>query len=243
MPASYSGRQRVASMSSMRSKKRPPAARAASWAQRAEKAWPRCSRPVGEGAKRVTKRAATPTALVVQPPSEHPHVLEDAAEEGFLSAQRFLEGGELLKTADLGQPVGGAPGGDGGQLETDRVGGVGAGGDQGVARAAVGGILALVQVFGQRLLVARALIHHAVEGRMLAGEADIGHAQRSHRRARGGGVLARGLHRFVQNAPAFVGDGVQQFALVLEVVVGRGRAYARLSRHRPQRERRWPLGL
>ncbi len=57
MAASYSGRTRVASMSSIRRMNRPPSARAAAWAVRAEKAWPLCSRPVGEGAKRVVKAA------------------------------------------------------------------------------------------------------------------------------------------------------------------------------------------
>src|SRR3546814_11684871 len=54
MPSVNSGRQRPASMSSMRSRKWPPAARAALRANRADQACPRCSRPVGLGAKRVT---------------------------------------------------------------------------------------------------------------------------------------------------------------------------------------------
>src|SRR3546814_10550787 len=54
----YSGRQRPASMSSMRSRKWPPAARAALRANRADQACPRCSRPVGLGAKREIGRAS-----------------------------------------------------------------------------------------------------------------------------------------------------------------------------------------
>jgi len=53
MPFSNSGRQRVKSISSMRRMKRPPAAFDASNAVSAENAWPLCSRPVGDGAKRV----------------------------------------------------------------------------------------------------------------------------------------------------------------------------------------------
>src|SRR5262249_35660254 len=45
-------RQRVASMSSMRSRKRPPRARARSKLSSAENAWPRCRKPFGLGAKR-----------------------------------------------------------------------------------------------------------------------------------------------------------------------------------------------
>ena len=47
----------MASMSSMRRRKLPPAARASSAPVRAEKAWPRCSGPVGDGAKRVRSSA------------------------------------------------------------------------------------------------------------------------------------------------------------------------------------------
>src|SRR5579885_1639557 len=54
MAALNSGRQRVASMSSIRTRKRPIAAFALSCATIAAKAWPRCSNPVGLGAKRVT---------------------------------------------------------------------------------------------------------------------------------------------------------------------------------------------
>src|SRR5438105_15505148 len=41
-------------MSSMRSRKRPPASRAARHPSQAERAWPRCRYPVGLGANRVT---------------------------------------------------------------------------------------------------------------------------------------------------------------------------------------------
>ena len=44
------------SRSSIRSRNFPPLARAWAWPSAAEKAWPRCSRPDGEGAKRVTFR-------------------------------------------------------------------------------------------------------------------------------------------------------------------------------------------
>ena len=54
MAASNSGRQRPLSISSMRRRKRPPLSRAARQPRRAERTWPRCSRPVGLGAKRVT---------------------------------------------------------------------------------------------------------------------------------------------------------------------------------------------
>ena len=51
---SNSRRQRVKSISSIRSRKRPPFLLAASNANNAEYACPRCSNPVGLGAKRVT---------------------------------------------------------------------------------------------------------------------------------------------------------------------------------------------
>ncbi len=51
MPASNSGVQRVVSMSSSRSSKRPPVASASCWFSSAEQAWPRCSRPLGLGAR------------------------------------------------------------------------------------------------------------------------------------------------------------------------------------------------
>ena len=50
--ASNSDRDRWASISSMRSSRRPPSSRAMSWLSRAEKAWPRCKYPFGLGAKR-----------------------------------------------------------------------------------------------------------------------------------------------------------------------------------------------
>ena len=55
--ATCSGRLRVASISSIRSRNRPPPRRARSCARIAETACPRCSRPVGLGAKRVTTAA------------------------------------------------------------------------------------------------------------------------------------------------------------------------------------------
>src|SRR5690606_4202558 len=61
-----SGRERAPSMSSTRSTKRPPRARARSCATIAEKAWPRCNGPFGLGAKRVTTiapRAFPPARL------------------------------------------------------------------------------------------------------------------------------------------------------------------------------------
>src|SRR5690606_37684696 len=54
MPSTRSGRQRVVSISSMRRRKRPPCCAANRAFSSAEYAWPRCSRPVGDGAKRVT---------------------------------------------------------------------------------------------------------------------------------------------------------------------------------------------
>ncbi len=56
MPSTNSGRQRPGSRSSIRSRNLPPLARAWAWPSTAEKAWPRCSRPEGDGAKRVTFR-------------------------------------------------------------------------------------------------------------------------------------------------------------------------------------------
>ena len=72
--ASNSGRQRVASMSSMRSRKVPPAPRARSQAVSAEKAWPRCRRPgrrrreAGAQACRraVSRRGAARAALLAR---------------------------------------------------------------------------------------------------------------------------------------------------------------------------------
>ncbi len=58
MPASFSGVQRVRSVFSMRSRKRPATSRASSAFRIADKAWPRCSRPVGLGAKRKVGRLA-----------------------------------------------------------------------------------------------------------------------------------------------------------------------------------------
>ena len=58
------GRERPVSMSSMRSRKRPPAARAASQPTSAESACPRCSSPFGLGAKRKTGRGALGMASV-----------------------------------------------------------------------------------------------------------------------------------------------------------------------------------
>src|SRR3569623_2373663 len=69
-------------MSSKRRMKRPPSALAASKAVRAEKAWPLCSRPVGEGAKRVVKAAVViaahhnPTALRHAGVAESVHWIE-----------------------------------------------------------------------------------------------------------------------------------------------------------------------
>src|SRR6185369_6785822 len=91
--ASYSGRQRVRSMSSMRRRKRPPTSRAARCAVRAEKAWPRCRRPVGEGAKRVTN---TRLGLALVMPGRQAHVVEDRAEEGDLAAEFVLQMLELF---------------------------------------------------------------------------------------------------------------------------------------------------
>lgn len=54
MPVRYSGRERVVSMSSWRRRNLPPLCRAKSCATFAARAWPRWSRPVGLGAKRVT---------------------------------------------------------------------------------------------------------------------------------------------------------------------------------------------
>ena len=54
----HSGRQRVESISSILSSQRPPPARASRAPSTADKAWPRCSNPLGEGAKRVTGCAA-----------------------------------------------------------------------------------------------------------------------------------------------------------------------------------------
>src|SRR3989344_525032 len=115
MPVSNCGRQRVASMSSMRRMKRPPAARAASKAVRAEKAWPRCRSPVGEGAKRVMNtRQALAGAVLGR---EQAHVAQDRVEEGALAAKLFLQVLELLEAGHLGQAMGAAPGRDGGQLQ------------------------------------------------------------------------------------------------------------------------------
>src|SRR5436190_16605315 len=94
--ASYSGRQRVRSMSSMRRMQRPPASRAASQAVRAENAWPRCSQPVGEGAKRVTK-GATRRGLTPAVRRRQTHVLEDGPQEGDFPAQSLLQVLELLE--------------------------------------------------------------------------------------------------------------------------------------------------
>src|SRR6185437_4617896 len=98
MPCSYCGRQRLRSMSSRRSRKRPFASRAARSAVSAENAWPRCSQPVGEGAKRVTN---TPPDLGPADVREQAHMGEDGAQEGELAAQSFLEGLELAETRHL----------------------------------------------------------------------------------------------------------------------------------------------
>lgn len=59
MPRSYAGRQRPRSWSSIRSRTRPPKARAMPHTHTALTAWPRCSQPVGAGAKRVVKPGAS----------------------------------------------------------------------------------------------------------------------------------------------------------------------------------------
>ena len=61
--AAYSARQRVWSMSSRRSRKRPPASRAARQPSSAERTWPRCRYPVGLGANRVTTLSALDASL------------------------------------------------------------------------------------------------------------------------------------------------------------------------------------
>ncbi len=56
--AAYSSRLRVRSMSSSRSRNRPPASRAARQPSSADRTCPRCRYPVGLGANRVTTRSA-----------------------------------------------------------------------------------------------------------------------------------------------------------------------------------------
>jgi hypothetical protein len=54
MPATNRSRERPTSMSSMRTRNLPPQARARAKPISAESAWPRCSSPLGLGAKRNT---------------------------------------------------------------------------------------------------------------------------------------------------------------------------------------------
>src|SRR6185437_17112485 len=110
-------------MSSMRSRKRPPASRAAWKAVRAENAWPPCRSPVGEGAKRVTNRvlALAPGGLAAARSRRQTHVFEDGAQELLLAAAGRLQRGELLEPGHLGHAVGRAPGRDRAQLQIQLV--------------------------------------------------------------------------------------------------------------------------
>jgi len=114
--------------------------------------------------------------------------------------------------------------------------------DQGVAHHAVGAVVLVVDVLGKGLLVADGVVHHAVEGRIVAREADVGDPEGGELGPAFGLALGLG-HLSAESLPALVGDGVQQFGLVLEVMIGRGRADAGLPRHGPQRQRAGSLGL
>src|SRR3546814_2634195 len=62
MPAAYSSVDRAASVSSIRSKNRPPFFRAQSQLWTAVRMLPTCSLPVGDGAKRVVTRSEEHTS-------------------------------------------------------------------------------------------------------------------------------------------------------------------------------------
>lgn len=58
---------------------------------------------------------------------------KDGAQEARLAAHGAVQAPELLEARHLGEPMSGAPGGDGGELQIDGGGRIGAGLDQGVA--------------------------------------------------------------------------------------------------------------
>src|SRR5215469_4721969 len=87
MAASNSGRQRVASMSSMRNSKWPWAARAMSKFNNAESACPRCKKPFGLGAKRKTGADIVIGARI----NDWPRALE-RVHRGNRQQQRFRDG-------------------------------------------------------------------------------------------------------------------------------------------------------
>jgi hypothetical protein len=160
-----------------------------------------------------------------------------------LAAHGLLQRLELLEAGHFGQAVGGAPGGDGGQLQLDGIGAVGAGRNDRLLHLVVAGLGGVLAVAGHGGAVAAGVVHQPVEGRVGAGELHVRQADAAEavtRAGRGGARLGDGE---AEGVPALLGDRLQQLGLVLEVVIGRGRTDASLPGHRAQRQRRGSFGL
>ncbi len=164
------------------------------------------------------------------------YVTEDRTHERFLTAERFLQRGELLEARHFRHAMGVTPGGDLRELHVLFVGGIGAGFDQGSLDVAPTAVLGLGLV-RHHLAVARRMIHQTVECGILSREGDIGDPDLDHHASLIFNPGAPLGDRLAELPPAFLGYSVQQLAFVLEVVVGSSRTDAGFPRHRAKRQR------